>query len=106
MALEQRLQGYCSVFTGIKATGFSLCSAAFSSFDADAVKMRLAHVAVEELSPARQIWLAGKGSKGSTYPLLYFLHANEAPDLWSYFLILVGCMLVLAWMFFFKIPPI
>lgn len=46
--------------------GFSLCSAAFSSFDADAVEMRLAHLVMEELSPARQIWLAGKGSKGST----------------------------------------
>lgn len=101
MALEQRLQGYCSFFTGIKATGFSLCSAAFSSFDADAVEMRLAHLVVEELSPARQIWLAGKGSKGSTYPFLYFLHTNEAPDIWSYSLILVGCMLVLACMLFF-----
>lgn len=100
MALEQRLQGYCSFFTGIKATGFSLCSAAFSSFDADTIEMRLTHLVVEELSPARWIWLAGKGSKGSTYPLLYFLHANEAPDFWSYFLILVDCMLVLAWMLF------
>lgn len=75
MALEQGLQGY-SFLREIKATGFSLCSAALSRFDAAAVETRLAHLVAEEMSSARQIWLAGKSSKGSTYPLFYFLHAN------------------------------
>ena len=86
MALEHGLQGYYSFLTGIKATGFSVCSAAFSSFDAAAIETRLAHLVAEEMSSARRIRLAGKGSKGSTYPLLYFLHANEACVFWSYFL--------------------
>lgn len=83
MALEQGLRGCLP--TGIKAKGFSLCSAAFSSFDAAAVEMTLAHLVVGEMISASEVWLAGKGSKGSTYPLLYFLHANKAHVFWSYF---------------------
>ena len=78
MALEQGLQEYYSFLTGIKAMGFSRCSAAFSGFDAAAVETRLAHLVAEEMSSARRMGLAGEGSKGSACPVSYFLQSNKA----------------------------